>query len=42
MDKDKPLGIREFEKALAGHMSRTERSKVFKAMKEAGLLVFHA
>ncbi|OHT22188.1 hypothetical protein [Edaphosphingomonas haloaromaticamans] len=37
-----PMTPREFENALAGHLTRKDRRRFWAALKEAGLLVFHA
>lgn len=39
IDED-PLTVREFEKALSGIMSRTDRRRLWRALEDAGLIVF--
>lgn len=37
-----PLAVREFDIALAGHLSRTDRRRFWAALRAAQLIVFRA
>lgn len=39
-EAEPPLSPRDLDYALAGHLTRTERRKLYKAMKAAGLIMF--
>lgn len=39
---ESPMVVREFDNALAGHLTRAQRREFWRALQAANLIVFHA